>query len=148
MLSSIFFITGPLDNRIILGSILSLRFIILIGLGILFAIVTSPIEIPTALMQAKIPHRYGIVMMVAYRMMPIMQQKMEMIKIAQQARGANTNLSLKHISLFYKSILALIVPLIYAILELSVNMSTTLLIRGYNPNGRITIPPKTFDKKN
>jgi energy-coupling factor transporter transmembrane protein EcfT len=27
-------------------------------------------------------------------------------------------------------------------------MSTTLLIRGYNPNGRITIPPKTFDKKN
>lgn len=139
---SLFFSPGSLETRVIAGLFLSLRFILLVSFGVLFSMVTNPIEIPGGFLKARLPHKFGITLMVGYRMMPLISQKIFTIITAQKARGANISFSLKNIPKlpFYFS--SLTVPILHSTLETSVRLSDTLISRGYDPNGRITVPPK------
>ncbi|MDD4989878.1 MAG: energy-coupling factor transporter transmembrane component T [Candidatus Pacebacteria bacterium] len=135
---SLFFSLGSLGQRLSEGLILALRFIALISFGMLFSMVTNPIEIPAGLLKAKIPHKYGITIMVAFRMLPLISQKIKNIVDAQKARGADFKISFQLPS----HAIALMVPVLHSTLETSVKLSDTLISRGYNPDGKITIPPQ------
>jgi len=135
---SLLFSAGSFSMRLWEGIILALRFITLISFGMLFSMITNPIEIPGGLLKAKIPHKYGITVMVAFRMLPLISQKIKNIVDAQKARGADFKISLQLPS----HAIALMVPVLHSTLETSVKLSDTLISRGYNPDGKITIPPQ------
>lgn len=140
------FYQGSLQDRVIKGLIFAVRFIILICFGVLFAMVTSPIEIPGGMMKAKIPHKYGITVMVAFRMLPLISQKVSNVIDAQRARGAELELGIRNLPRLLPLFISLMVPIIHSTLETSVKLSDTLISRGYNPKEKITIPPSKFKK--
>lgn len=133
---SLIFSTGSWEERFLSGLILTIRFVLLISFGVLFSAVTNPIEIPAGFLQAKIPHKFGITLMVGYRMMPLLSQKISTILEAQKARGA----SFKKPQKLIFQLISLLVPLLYATLEMSTRLSDALISRGYNPEGKITVP--------
>lgn len=143
---SLFFYKGPLEQRLLQSLILAVRFIILISFGVLFAMVTSPIEIPAGLLKAGIPHKYGITVMVAFRMLPLISQKIKSIIDAQRARGAEIKISFKNLLKLPPLFISLMIPILHSTLETSVRLSDTLISRGYNPEAEITIPPTKFKK--
>lgn len=142
LMLSLLFTSGDLQLRFSEGMILSLRFVLLISFGMLFSMVTNPIEFPAGFLRAKIPHRYGVTLMVGYRMMPLLSQKITTIVDAQKARGASFRPSLRRLDKFIFQLISLIVPLLHATLEMSVRLSDALISRGYNPEGKITVPIK------
>lgn len=143
---ALFFYKGTLEQRLLEGLALAVRFIILISFGVLFAMITSPIEIPAGLLKARIPHKYGITVMVAFRMLPLISQKIKSIIDAQRARGAEIKISFKNLPKLPPLFISLMVPILHSTLETSVRLSDTLITRGYNPDNRITIPPNKFKK--
>jgi len=143
---ALFFYKGPLEQRLLQSLILVIRFIILISLGVLFAMVTSPIEIPAGLLKVKIPHKYGITVMVAFRMLPLISQKIKSIIDAQRARGAEIKISFKNLLKLPPLFISLMIPILHSTLETSVKLSDTLISRGYNPEAEITTPPTKFKK--
>jgi len=145
-LLALIFSQGILLNRLIEGLILSLRFILLICFGVLFATVTNPIEIPTGMLKIKIPHKYGLTVMVAFRMLPLISQKIKNIIDAQRTRGARLNLSIRNLPELISQFISLMVPILHSTLRTSIELSDTLISRGYNPDGKITIPPSKFKK--
>ena len=138
---SLFFSPGDLNNKLFLGLVLAVRFILLISFGMLFATITNPIEIPTGFLQAKIPHKYGVTLMVGYRMMPLLARKIQSVIEAQRARGAQIELSFSGLPKLTLVSAALLVPILHSTLETSVRLSDTLISRGYDPDGKITTPP-------
>jgi len=143
-LLALLFSHNILLNRLIEGLLLSTRFIILICFGVLFAMITNPIEIPTGMLKAKIPHKYGITVMIAFRMLPLISQKIKNIIDAQRARGAKLKLSIRTLPELIPRFISLMVPILHSTLNISVEISDTLISRGYNPDSRITIPPNKF----
>jgi len=143
---ALFFYEGPLEQKLLQGLILVIRFIILISLGVLFAMVTSPIEIPAGLLKVRIPHKYGITVMVAFRMLPLISQKIKSIIDAQRARGAEIKISFRNLPKLPPLFISLMIPILHSTLETSVKLSDTLISRGYNPEAKITIPPTKFKK--
>jgi energy-coupling factor transporter transmembrane protein EcfT len=117
---------------------------LLISFGILFSLITNPIEFPTGFMQIGIPHKFGVTLMVGYRMMPLLSNKINTVIDAQKARGADFKFRLNKISDFFTRIFSLIIPIIHSTLETSVRLSDTLISRGYDPDGKITKPRTVF----
>jgi energy-coupling factor transporter transmembrane protein EcfT len=138
---SLFFSSGIIGERLVSGVILGVRFVLLISFGVLFAMVTNPIEIPGGFLRARLPHKYGITLMVGYRMMPLISDKISTIIDAQKARGAEIKLSFKKLPKLATLAVSLLVPILHSTLETSVRLSDTLISRGYNPDGKITVPP-------
>lgn len=148
MTLSLVFSPGDLSARAVLGIALSVRFAVLTSLGILFSMITDPMEIPIGLLRAKAPHRYGVVMMAAFRMMPLIASKVTTVVEVQRARGARFSLSLRALPRLASELTSLVVPLVYATLETSIALSDTLLARGYDPDARsITVPPASVGKR-
>lgn len=141
ILLSLAFSPGMLKARLLTGLILAIRFILLISFGVLFSMVTNPIEIPGGFLQARLPHKYGITLMVGYRMMPLISDKISKVIDAQRARGADIKLSFKNLPKLVPLVSSLMVPILHSTLETSVRLSDTLISRGYNPDGKITVPP-------
>jgi energy-coupling factor transport system permease protein len=141
ILLSLVFSPGVIQERLFYGIILVVRFVLLISLGVLFSMVTNPIEIPGGFLRARLPHKFGITLMVGYRMMPLISDKISTIIDAQRARGAEIKLSLKTLPKLPPILASLLVPILHSTLETSVRLSDTLISRGYNPDGRITVPP-------
>ncbi len=138
---SLFFSPGGFEERFFLGFILAVRFILLISFGMLFAMVTNPIEIPMGFLQARLPHKYGITLMVGLRMMPLLSGKIQTVVEAQKCRGASFKFSFKDLPGLGNRLASLLVPILHFTLETSVQLSDTLISRGYNPDGKITRPP-------
>lgn len=123
------------------AAILSLRFALAIASGVLFSLATDPMEFPLGFMQARIPHRFGVSLMVSYRMMPLLSKKISTVVDAQRGRGASFNFNISHpLSLLYR-FNSLVIPIIYNTLSMSVRISDTLIARGYDPYGKMSFPP-------
>lgn len=147
ILLSLIFTPGIWQEKFISGIFLAIRFILLISFGVLFSMVTNPIEIPGGFLRAKLPHKYGITLMVGYRMMPLISNKISTIIDAQKARGAEIKFSLKKLPKLVPLMISLAVPILHSTLETSVRLSDTLISRGYNPEGKITTPPGKLKKE-
>lgn len=136
--------TGRLESRLQQGLIFALRMTDVTMLGVLFAIVTDPMELPLGLIQLRLPHKYGVALMVAYRMLPLMTEKMTNILRAQKSRGADFRVTVRRLPQIAKSGMSLLIPLISSSLDASVALADTLIARGYSPQRRITVPPRRF----
>src|SRR4030042_4947155 len=64
MILSLIFTPGDFTSRLIIGSLLSIRFALLISFGIVFSMITNPIEFPSGFIRVKVPHKYGVTLMV------------------------------------------------------------------------------------
>ncbi len=82
------FIEGDLLYRIEYSSRIVLRFLGIIFSGILFS-KEDPNEFAHALMKIGLPYRYGMTMVLTFRLIPLFSSESMMIKKAQMARGVN-----------------------------------------------------------
>jgi energy-coupling factor transporter transmembrane protein EcfT len=145
MTLSILFSTGSYYSRFTTGLILSLRFVIVISFGMHFSHITDPLEIPSSFIRSGIPHRFGVMLMVAYRMIPLITDHVISVVDVQKSRGASFSFNGTSIKRLVYNSLAILIPIVYSTLETSVGLSDTLLARGYNPYSEgITIPPMRF----
>lgn len=141
ILLSLLLSPGDFTGRLLTGLVLAVRFALLISFGIFFSMITNPIEIPAGFLQAKIPHKFGITLMVGYRMLPLLSQKIQTVIDAQRSRGANISFSLQNLPRLPLVATSLVIPILHSTLEMSVRLSDALISRGYNPEGTITVPP-------
>jgi len=139
---SLAFNQGNAEERIMAGLVLVVRFIILIFFGVFFAMVTNPIEFPVGMLKVGMPHKYGITLMVAFRMFPMISRKIGMVRDAQRARGCEFKIGYR----LFSHVLSLLIPIIHSTLETSLKLSDTLISRGYDTERNITIPPTNFKK--
>jgi energy-coupling factor transporter transmembrane protein EcfT len=86
-------------------------------------------------------------MMVAFRMMPLIANKITTVVEVQRARGARFSFSPLGFPGLASELMSLMVPIVYSTLETSVSLSDTLLARGYDPDApAITVPPTRVQK--
>jgi len=136
----VFLSSGSLSHRVYIGLLYSAKIDIFVASGVLFAMTTNPNDIPQALMKMKIPHRYGIAVMLGLRLYPTLLQKARTIMDAQRCRGIELK-SLRHPKSFINSLTLLLIPLIIATLEAGASLGDTLSARGYDPYEPITLSP-------
>ena len=136
-----FLASGSIIDRIYSGILYSLRFDIFIIAGVLFAMTTNPNDIPQALMKMRIPHRYGIVVMLGFRLYPTLMQKSRTIMDAQRCRGIELKPSFRHPKTFITALTTLLIPLLIATLEAGAGLGDTLSARGYDLYKPITLSP-------
>lgn len=137
-LLSLIFYNLPMAGRIVQSIMISSKFVLFTVLGFLFVLNTSPLEISTGLFQLGIPHSIGMTVVTSFRMLPLISQRIKNIIDAQKSRGLKLVLIPHKLLLFF---LSLAVPIFYSTLEISLQISETLLSRGYDPNRKITLPP-------
>ncbi len=135
---------GTFSERFTTSLIVALRIMSVISTGLFFSIIVTPKEIPQALINVGVPHKFGIVLMVAYRMIPITKKKIENIIIAQRCRGLSIRIFPISFSRITTFLISIFVPIVYSSLETSIRFSDTLLSRGYNPDGNITYKKLKF----
>ncbi|NOH04943.1 MAG: energy-coupling factor transporter transmembrane protein EcfT [Chloroflexi bacterium] len=141
LLVAIVFAPGTIEGRLYQGFVFAVKMFNITVIGLLFTYVTDPIEFPTGLLMVRLPHKYGIALMVSYRMIPLVAQRLTNVMWAQKARGAEFSLSLTKIHLNLRALFSLLIPFISSSLEASVALTDTLISRGYSPDRRITLPP-------
>lgn len=139
-----FFAEGPWETRLAAGALYGSRFIIAVVSAVLFTLTTSAIDVPMGLMAVKVPHRFGVTLMVAIRMLPMVSRRFSAIAQAQKARGAGVSLRLAELPRLPRHLTSFVVPSVLATLEASVALADTLMSRGYDPRGRVTVPPQAF----
>lgn len=140
LILSVIFGHGNLSGRVQVGTLLGIRFSVVVLSGIFFSRITDPMEMPIGLMSIKLPHRFGVTLMVAVRMVPLIVRKLTIVTEAQRCRGMS--IGFLHLHRFPRQIISLAIPAVISTLEASVALSDTLIARGYNPYGRITYPPQ------
>jgi energy-coupling factor transporter transmembrane protein EcfT len=117
------------------------RFLLLIGSGAIFVLITDPWEIPSSLAKIRVPHRYCIVFLVGLRMLAILRKKIRRIAETQMARGAVFSFAPRYWLKSLTSISALITPILISAFTLSVSFADSLIARGFDPDAKVTPPP-------
>jgi energy-coupling factor transporter transmembrane protein EcfT len=91
---------------------------------------STPIEdILQLLKKMKLPHQLAFVITTGLRFIPTMQKKAEMIKEAQQARGADIGSG--GLISGIKSYIPILIPMIVDSLRMSDNLAVAMLNRGF-----------------
>lgn len=132
--------------RALKGLLLGARFATLISFGMIYAFTTNPNEIPQALMKLQIPHRFGVLIMIGFRLYPLILQKMTTISEAIKARGIDTRISIFKPIRTFKTIQLMAAPFVIAALETGAQLGDTMVSRGYHPYMPITISPRLHFK--
>lgn len=109
--------------------------------GLIYTSITNPSEIPQALPRLRIPHRYGILFMISMRLHPQIVREAETVRNALRSRGLEAKFSLLRLRESIKYLSYLMQPILISALEAGMKIGETLTLRGYNPYGKITIPP-------
>ncbi|MBU6997456.1 MAG: energy-coupling factor transporter transmembrane protein EcfT [Theionarchaea archaeon] len=107
-----FFIEGDLSYKVEYALRIVLRFLGIVFSGMLFSR-EDPNEFAHALMNCGLPYRYGMTMVLTFRLIPLFSTESMMIKKAQMARGIN----LEGVSSLLNSVRYTFFPWIYSALE-------------------------------
>ncbi len=106
------FIQGDLFYKIEYSLQIVLRFLGIIFSGMLFS-KEDPNEFAHALMRVGLPYRYGLTMVLTFRLIPLFSSESMMIKKAQMARGVD----LEGVSSLFNLVKYTFFPWIYSALE-------------------------------
>jgi energy-coupling factor transport system permease protein len=109
-----FFIEGDLFYKVEYALRIVLRFLGIVFSGMLFSR-EDPNEFAHALMKSGLPYRYGMTMVLTFRLIPLFSSESMMIKKAQMARGVN----LEGVPSLINSVRYTFFPWIYSALERS-----------------------------
>ncbi len=126
---------------LLIGIILTLRFMILIFAFQLFLISTQPRDIVHALEKVRLPIDYILMFIIALRFIPTLQIEGQRIHEAQLARGFNpgTGLTGK-----VRSVAPIVIPLVSNALLRSNVLGLTIDMRGYRTGKRTQVRERTF----
>jgi energy-coupling factor transport system permease protein len=106
------FIPGDIAYKITYSLRIMFRFLGIVVSGILFSR-EDPNEFAHALMKVGLPYRYGMTMVLTFRLIPLFSSESMMIKKAQMARGVN----LEGISSIINLVKYTFIPWIHSALE-------------------------------
>lgn len=111
------------------GITLVLRIIVMVLASTIITFSTPIEDILQFLKKMKVPHQLAFVIATGIRFIPTMQKKSEMIREAQQARGADIGSGgiIKSI----KSYIPILIPMIVDSLRMSDNLAIAMLNRGF-----------------
>lgn len=133
--------SGPSVQRLLLGFELAIRFNLLVSFGIVFALVTGPNEMLQGMMKLRIPHRWGMLLVLGFRLYPLLlkraRERVEMLR----ARGFWPTLSIARPGRAWRTILLLGPAIALSALEAGVLLADTMVARGYDPRAPITVAP-------
>ncbi|HKH45651.1 MAG TPA: energy-coupling factor transporter transmembrane component T [Thermoanaerobaculia bacterium] len=133
------FFVSPVSVPIEESLIAAARAMLIVASGISFVMVTNPQEIPQGMVKIGMPQSFGVALMVAYRILPLLNERMRSILASQRARGLSWEASslLRRLPSIAR---ALAVPAVYSALDVALTLSDTLYVRGYRPDRVITMP--------
>lgn len=110
-----FFNVAITDLGIMKGLVIAFRFMdIIVGSG-LFVFTTDPAELAYSLMRSGVPYRYGFMLVIAIRFIPVFQVEMSTVSNAQKARGLDIDKG--GVKTLLKSIQYTLVPMIVSALS-------------------------------
>lgn len=72
---------------ILIGLIVTFRFLTIILASAIFVVTTDPNELAYSLMQAGLPYRFGFMLVTAMRFIPVFESEANTVRCAQRARG-------------------------------------------------------------
>lgn len=129
------------SGGLIIGIVLTLRFMILIFAFQLFLISTQPRDIVHALEKVRLPIDYILMFIIALRFIPTLQIEGQRIHEAQLARGFNpgTGLTGK-----VRSVAPIVIPLVSNALLRSNVLGLTIDMRGYRTGNRTHVRERVF----
>jgi energy-coupling factor transporter transmembrane protein EcfT len=110
--------TVPIYERLLIGSLTTLRLVSLSLLVFIFTETTSPSSIVSAL--SFLPNNVTLMLTISFSLIPAILQEVSAIRIAQQARGAHSG-----------SIIPVLVPLLNRTLTRAEHIAIVLQTRGF-----------------
>lgn len=117
-----------------MGTVLTLRFIVMIGAFQLFIMSTQPRDLVHTLERMHVPADYTLIFIIALRFIPTLQIEAQRIHEAQLARGYNPGAGLLG---RIRSLSPLMIPLVSNSLAKTTILGLTIDLRGYRNRGRI-----------
>jgi len=129
---------------LMIGIVLTLRFMILIFAFQLFLISTQPRDIVHAMEKIRIPIDYILMFIIALRFIPTLQIEGQRIHEAQLARGFNPGTGVLG---KVKSVSPIIIPLVSNALLRSNVLGLTIDMRGYRTGKRTHVRERNFEKR-
>jgi energy-coupling factor transport system permease protein len=123
------------------GTVLTLRFAILISAFQLFVIFTQPRDLVHTMERARIPAEYTLMFVIALRFIPTLQIEGKRIHEAQLARGYHPG---DGIMGRIRSVAPVLVPLVSNSLSRATLLGLTIDLRGYRSRARTRIRERTL----
>jgi energy-coupling factor transport system permease protein len=75
------------SGGLVAGTRISMRLLTIIFSSLIFVITTDPAKLAYSMMQAGVPYRYGFMLVLALRFIPVFQAEASTVRRAQAARG-------------------------------------------------------------
>lgn len=129
------------SGGLMIGIVLTLRFMILIFAFQLFLISTQPRDIVHALEKVRLPIDYILMFIIALRFIPTLQIEGQRIHEAQLARGFNPGTG---ITGKVRSVAPIVIPLVSNALLRSNVLGLTIDMRGYRTGTRTHVRERVF----
>jgi energy-coupling factor transport system permease protein len=129
---------------LIIGFVLTLRFMVLIFAFQLFLISTQPRDLVHAMERAGLPIDYVLMFIIALRFIPTLQIEGQRIHEAQLARGYNPGPGFIG---RIRSVAPIVIPLVSNALLRSNVLGLTIDMRGYRTGKRTIVRQRVFEKR-
>jgi len=110
------------------GILIAGRFVCIVLLSSLFVSTTKPTELSSALASAGLSYRYGFLLVLAMRFVPIFKEELATVREAQIMRGLNLEKSVKGI---YRTVRYTLLPLLISSLSRINTLSASMEGRGF-----------------
>jgi energy-coupling factor transport system permease protein len=118
------------------GSEISLRFLAIISSSMLFVATTDPTKMAHALMRSGLPYRYGFMLIVTLRFIPVFDMEASTVQHAQKARGLD--IDKKGIGKIFKLAKYTFVPLLASALARVDSLTRSMEGRGFGASRKRT----------
>ena len=114
----------------------SIKLNTLLFAGVILASTLSPRQMCLALTQSRIPYSFAIMIVIAFRFLPLIRDEARAVKETQLSRGLDPQISPFHPIRSYGRLLPLVMPIIYGLFQRSWELALSLEIRGLRNSRR------------
>ncbi len=116
-------------NGLILGTSMTLRFLVIVLASFLFVAITDPNQLAYSLMQIGLPYRYGFMLVTSLRFLPQFEIESNIVRKAQLSRGIK--LEKQGVKGIYNHIKFTLRPLIISALQKAEIVARSMEGRGF-----------------
>jgi energy-coupling factor transport system permease protein len=133
-----FFYLSITDAGLIMGVLYAARFLTVFLISALFVASTEPAALVYALMRRGLPYRYGFLLVLMLRFVPVFERERKMVSDAQKMRGLE--IDKRGVRSMYRSLRYTVVPLIVSALQKTESLVMSMEGRafGYRPDRTFT----------
>jgi energy-coupling factor transport system permease protein len=117
------------SNGLLMGLEITFRFLSIITSSMLFVATTDPSKLAYSLMRAGLPYRYGFMLIVTLRFIPLFDMEASVVQFAQRARGLE--IDRKGIRKIFKLTKYTFVPLLASALSRVNALTRSMEARGF-----------------